>query len=54
LNEVNKFESHLKQIYPQNKHISDKIRQQLQYLRDLGLIEFLGSGNYKKLWQDGN
>ncbi|MBC7798852.1 MAG: hypothetical protein H7Z37_18440, partial [Pyrinomonadaceae bacterium] len=26
-------------------------KKQLQYLRDLGLLEFLGSGNYKKLWR---
>lgn len=50
-NEINKFESHLKLIYPNNEHISDKIRQQLQYLRDLGLIEFLGNGHYRKLWK---
>ena len=51
LNEINKFEKYFKKIYPTNLHISDKIRQQLQYLRDLGLIEFLGSGKYKKLWK---
>lgn len=50
LKEINKFENYLSRIYPSNKHIQDKIRQQLQYLRDLGLIEFLGSGRYKKLW----
>ncbi|WP_461207931.1 hypothetical protein [Clostridium sp. DL1XJH146] len=26
-----------------------KIRQQLQILRDNGIIEFLGNGRYKKL-----
>lgn len=51
LNDINKFENHLQNIYPSNKHIKDKIRQQLQYLRDLGLIEFLGSGKYRKLWK---
>jgi len=51
LNEINKFEPHLKKIYPFNNHITDKIRQQLQYLRDIGLIEFLGNGYYKKLWK---
>lgn len=51
LNEINKFEGSLRKIYPSNKHITDKIRQQLQYLRDLGLIEFLGNGQYKKLWK---
>lgn len=51
LKEINKFEPHLKNIFPSNKHITDKIRQQLQYLRNLGLIEFLGNGNYRKLWK---
>jgi hypothetical protein len=51
LNDINSFENHFKSIYPNNLHISDKVRQQLQYLRDLGLLEFLGSGNYKKLWR---
>lgn len=51
LHEINKFEDQLKRIYPSNNHITDKIRQQLQYLRDLGLIEFLGEGRYKKLWK---
>jgi|694.fasta_scaffold110933_2 hypothetical protein len=51
LNEINKFESQLKIVYPNNDHITDKIRQQLQYLRDLGLIEFLGNGHYRKLWK---
>jgi molybdenum cofactor biosynthesis enzyme len=51
LNEVTKFERHLKGIFPSNQNIPAKIRQQLQYLRDLGLIEFLGNGQYKKLWK---
>jgi Dam-replacing HTH domain/PLD-like domain len=51
LREVNEFESNLKKIYPSNNRVKDKIRQQLQYLRDLGLIEFLGNGQYKKLWK---
>ena len=32
-----------------NNFIKDKIRQQLQLLRDRGLIEFKGNGNYKKI-----
>ncbi len=51
LDEINKFENRLRKIYPKNKHVKDKIRQQLQYIRDLGLIEFLGNGKYKKLWK---
>ncbi|MDY6915594.1 MAG: phospholipase D-like domain-containing protein [Candidatus Cloacimonadota bacterium] len=50
LQDINKFENHLKSIYPNNHHILDKIRQQLQKLRDLGLLEFLGNGVYRKLW----
>lgn len=26
-----------------------KIRQQLQFLRDIGIIEFKGNGNYRKI-----
>ena len=32
-----------------NHNIEAKIRQQLQFLRDKGFIEFLGSGQYRKL-----
>ena len=35
--------------YPNNNFIKDKIRQQLQILRDKGLIDFVGRGNYKKI-----
>ncbi|MBI2918717.1 MAG: hypothetical protein HYY01_12110 [Chloroflexi bacterium] len=34
--------------YPNNRHVPDKVRQQLQKLRDLGLVEFLGEGNYRR------
>jgi hypothetical protein len=51
LKEVNEFENNLKKKYPSNTRVKDKIRQQLQFLRDLGLIEFLGNGQYKKLWK---
>jgi len=36
----------LARLHPQNLHVRDKIRQQLQVLRDLGLLEFLGAGSY--------
>lgn len=32
--------------YPRNNNVRPKLRQQLQVLRDLGLIRFEGSGNY--------
>ena len=37
----------LAKLHPNNAHVCDKIRQQLQVLRDLGLLEFLGSGSYR-------
>ena len=53
LEEVYKFEEKLKLKYPNNNFIKDKIRQQLQVLRDKGIIEFISRGNYKKI-QYGN
>ena len=37
----------LARLHPNNRHIEDKIRQQLQVLRDLGLLKFLGDGSYR-------
>lgn len=48
---VYSFENRLKEKHPLNNNVKDKIRQQLQALRDLGLVEFLGDGKYKKLWK---
>lgn len=47
LSEMYKFEDLLAAKYPENHHIKDKIRQQLQILRDKGLLEFLGTGKYR-------
>jgi type II restriction enzyme len=47
LPEVYAFEEELRQLHPGNRFITPKIRQQLQRLRDLGLLEFLGSGRYR-------
>lgn len=41
------FENQLSIKHPNNKHIKDKIRQQLQTLRDTGFIEFVKPGFYK-------
>ena len=49
LEQVYRFEDALRLKHPQNKHIKEKIRQQLQVLRDKGLIEFLGNGHYRKV-----
>jgi type II restriction enzyme len=37
----------LQQLHPGNKHIREKIRQQLQVLRDVGLLDFLRRGQYR-------
>jgi len=47
LDEIYKFENKLKLKYPKNNFIKDKIRQQLQILRDKGIIDFIGRGKYK-------
>ncbi len=41
------FENPLSRLHPHNRHVRDKIRQQLQILRDVGLLQFLGSGEYR-------
>jgi type II restriction enzyme len=47
LEEVYEFERHLSDLYPGNQNVKPKIRQQLQYLRDRGYIEFISRGNYR-------
>jgi type II restriction enzyme len=47
LEEIYRFESSLKVKHPNNNNIKAKIRQQLQFLRDKKIIDFLGKGNYR-------
>lgn len=42
------YEKDLKKLFPQNNFIRAKIRQQLQVLRDQGVVEFLGRGRYRR------
>jgi type II restriction enzyme len=37
----------LEQLHPDNRHIRDKIRQQLQVLRDTGFLAHPGSGKWR-------
>lgn len=46
LNELYVFEERLRHAFPNNKHVKEKVRQQLQTLRDGGYIEFTGRGRY--------
>jgi type II restriction enzyme len=47
LADVYAHEDDLAELHPKNAHVRDKIRQQLQILRDLKLLEFLGGGDYR-------
>jgi type II restriction enzyme len=49
LSDIYAFEPYLQSIHPQNKNIRAKIRQQLQILRDMGLLAFEGNGRYRVL-----
>ena len=41
LEDIYSAETVLQRIYPENSHIKDKIRQQLQIMRDCGKLEFI-------------
>ena len=47
LQEVYAYKDELGRLHPSNQHIEDKIRQQLQRLRDMGFVKFLGRGRYR-------
>jgi type II restriction enzyme len=47
LADVYKSDAKLAKLHPANRHVRDKIRQQLQVLRDLGFVQFLGGGEYR-------
>jgi type II restriction enzyme len=41
------FEGKLANLHPDNRHVKEKIRQQLQILRDNGVLEFVRPGRYR-------
>jgi type II restriction enzyme len=47
LDEVYGFAESLQAKHPGNRHVKDKIRQQLQVLRDKGYLQFVGRGRYR-------
>jgi type II restriction enzyme len=49
LDDVYAFETRLSGLYPMNQHVRQKIRQQLQVLRDRRYLAFLGRGRYRLL-----
>jgi type II restriction enzyme len=48
LQDIYQFEAELQLLFPNNRHVRPKIRQQLQVLRDVGLLIFLGGGRYER------
>ena len=49
LTDVYDFSDYLAALHPNNHNIHAKIRQQLQILRDRGIIKFLDNGAYEKV-----
>ena len=49
LAEVYVYVDALRESHPQNMNIEAKIRQQLQILRNLGLLQFVKRGHYRKI-----
>lgn len=47
--DIYEFESKFKSKFPENKNIRPKIRQQLQFLRDMGFLEHLSQGVWRKV-----
>jgi type II restriction enzyme len=48
LKDVYAAEAELSQLHPGNRWIRPKIRQQLQILRDMGVLRFIGPGRYSR------
>ena len=47
LADVYSLEREMAKLHPANRHVRDKLRQQLQILRDAGLLDFVGRGRYR-------
>lgn len=47
LSDAYALEAQLSRLYPENRNVRPKIRQQLQVLRDKGIVTFLGNGRYR-------
>lgn len=47
IEDVYAFQERLGLLYPDNKNVKPKIRQQLQFLRDRGYLEFVSRGYYR-------
>ena len=50
LDDIYRYESLLSAKHPYNHNVKPKIRQQLQYLRDKGFLDFTQRGKYRKIY----
>ena len=53
IDDVYAFEDRLSRLYPDNQNVKPKIRQQLQFLRDRGYLDFVSRGYYRLRTEDG-
>jgi hypothetical protein len=51
IDDVYAFEERLSRLYPDNRNVKPKIRQQLQFLRDRGYLDFVSRGYYRLRFQ---
>ncbi len=49
LQDIYGYKEYLQSLHPNNHHVQDKIRQQLQILRDNGIITFEKRGRYRMI-----
>lgn len=49
LEELYAFDFEFQRRYPSNRNVRPKLRQQLQKLRDAGLLAFLGNARYRRI-----
>jgi len=47
IDDIYAFDQQLSRLYPGNQNVKPKIRQQLQFLKDRGYLEFVSRGNYR-------
>jgi type II restriction enzyme len=50
LDDVYRLEGHFSHLYPRNRHVRDKFRETLQFLRNQGFVEFVDNhGMYRRV-----
>lgn len=52
IEDIYAFEKQLSHLYPDNRNVKPKIRQQLQFLRDRGYLDFMSRGYYRLRSED--